>query len=176
MLGINKFWTNACSFGLASPHALFKPYSVRARYQLHGRLLGTPGYEDPDAVGAKQDGVGAAITLMELLGAGRKLSAPPPSLGAHSVQVACVCIVSYSKHGENPAARHKAISLTVLGPVAAVKAQEDAGKGFNANNQIARARASIGAAKDYVDLVLTSKDHFQAAHRTWADLPKEVCP
>ena len=176
MLGINKFWHDPCFSGLASAHAVLKPYSVRARYQLHGSLLGTPGYEDPDAVGAKQDGVAAAITLMELLGAGRKLSAPPPSLGARSLQVARVCIVSSSKHGENPAARHKAISLTVLGPVAAVKSQEDAGKGIHANNKKARARASIGAAKDYVDLVLTSTDHFEAAHRTWADLPKEVCP
>ena len=67
MLGINKLWTNPCFSGLASAHAVFKPYSVRTRYQLHGRLLGTPGYEDPDAVGAKQDGVAAAITLMELL-------------------------------------------------------------------------------------------------------------
>ncbi len=76
----------------ASAHAVLKPYSVRARYQLHGRLLGTPGYEDPDAVGAKQDGVAAAITLMELLGAGRKLSATPPSLDAF--RAGCVCLRS----------------------------------------------------------------------------------
>ncbi len=64
----------------------------------------------------------------------------------------------------------------MLALVAAVKSQEDARKGIYANNMIARARASIGAAKDYVDLVLTSTDHFEAAHRTWADLPQEVCP
>ena len=60
--------------------------------------------------------------------------------------------------------------------MAAVESQEKAEKGIHAKNRIGRARASIGAAKDYVDLVLTSKDHFEAAQRTWADLPQEVCP
>ena len=131
---------------------------------------------DPDAVGAKQDGVAAALTLMDLIGGANDLSAPPQSLGACSVLVAHVCVESSCKHGKNPAARHKATPpLTVLSPVAAVDSQERAQKGFHVHNRVARARASIGAAKDYVDLMLTRKDHFAAAHRTWADLPREVC-
>lgn len=132
MLGVNVL--QSCCLGLASAHAGLKPCSIRARYQMRGRLLGTPDFTEPDALGARQDSVNAAITFMHLVGAGDIIGAQPSSLGACSVQIADVCVPSSSKHDEDPAARHKAMSFTVLGVVAAVSSQDEARKDVQAKN------------------------------------------
>ena len=64
----------------------------------------------------------------------------------------------------------------MLGPVAAVEYQRDASVGVNPNNKVAFHRASFEAAKNYVDLMVTSRRHFEVAHLTWSNLFKEVCP
>ena len=86
MLGMN-ITTLSISPGLGICLCCLEPCSVRARYHTLGRMLGTQDFMDPDSLGARLDGVGAALTLMNIAGAGEKLSAQPPSRGACSVQL-----------------------------------------------------------------------------------------
>lgn len=162
--------------GLATAHAGLKPCSIWARYEVRGRLLGTPGFTEPKALGARQDSVTAAITLMQLAGAGDIIGAQPSPLGACSVQAAGVCIPSSSRHGEDPAAGRKAVLLTVLSDVAAVSSQNDARKDAHTKNEVTLARAAIDDAKTYIYTMAASRAYFAAARRAWSDLPDEVCP
>ena len=173
MLGMNVL--QSCCMGLPSAHAGLSSCSTWARSQLRGRLLGTPDFTGPAALGARQDSVNTAITVMHPFGAGDDIGAQPSSL-VHVTPAADVCVASSFKHDKHPAARHKAVSLSVLGVVAAVSSQDAARKDVHSKNMVTLARVSIDDAKTYIRSMATSGPHFAAAHRAWSDLPTEVCP